>query len=77
MSKKSEPAPSGPPLKHGRCPRCGKAFTYTTIANHKPFPFCSARCREVDLGNWLAGRYSIPGEPLPPEPPAEHDHEGT
>jgi hypothetical protein len=25
-------------------------------------PFCSSRCRLVDLGNWLGGRYRIPGE---------------
>jgi endogenous inhibitor of DNA gyrase (YacG/DUF329 family) len=25
-------------------------------------PFCSPRCRLVDLGNWLGGRYRIAGE---------------
>jgi endogenous inhibitor of DNA gyrase (YacG/DUF329 family) len=38
-------------------------------------PFCSARCRSIDLGCWLDGRYSIPATPeetedevaLPPE----------
>jgi len=24
-------------------------------------PFCSARCRDVDLGRWLKGSYFIPG----------------
>jgi len=28
------------------------------------FPFCSERCRLVDLGNWAAERYRVPGEPL-------------
>lgn len=51
--------------KRGRCPRCGKAFTYRGIAEHKPFPFCSSRCREVDLGNWLVGRYRLPSGRLP------------
>jgi endogenous inhibitor of DNA gyrase (YacG/DUF329 family) len=23
------------------------------------FPFCSERCRLVDLGNWLDGRYAL------------------
>jgi endogenous inhibitor of DNA gyrase (YacG/DUF329 family) len=23
-------------------------------------PFCSARCRSIDLGSWLDGRYAIP-----------------
>jgi len=42
-------------------------FEFTSVASHKPFPFCSTRCREVDLGNWFSGAYSIPGAPLPPE----------
>jgi endogenous inhibitor of DNA gyrase (YacG/DUF329 family) len=27
------------------------------------YPFCSARCRLIDLGNWLGERYAVPGEP--------------
>jgi hypothetical protein len=59
------PAPSGAP-RNARCPRCGKEFVYESVSRHKPFPFCSQRCREVDLGNWLMGNYAIPGKPLPP-----------
>lgn len=50
-----------------RCPVCGRPVT-----GEAPFrPFCSARCRQVDLGRWLAGDYAIPGEPteLPEEEP--------
>jgi endogenous inhibitor of DNA gyrase (YacG/DUF329 family) len=25
-----------------------------------PFPFCSERCKLIDLGRWLNGRYQIP-----------------
>jgi endogenous inhibitor of DNA gyrase (YacG/DUF329 family) len=25
-------------------------------------PFCSPRCRDVDLNRWLSGRYVIPGQ---------------
>ncbi len=25
-------------------------------------PFCSRRCADADLGNWLTGRYAIPAE---------------
>ena len=53
-------------LKNGRCPRCGKSYTYASVAAHKPFPFCSARCREVDLGLWLTGAYQI-STPLQPQ----------
>lgn len=54
------------PHKRGKCPRCGHTFEYTTIAEHKVFPFCSPRCRNVDLGNWFSNTYAIPGKPLPP-----------
>jgi endogenous inhibitor of DNA gyrase (YacG/DUF329 family) len=42
------------------------------------FPFCSPRCRDVDLGRWLDGKYQIPVDedandtdelPPPPNPP--------
>lgn len=41
----------------GRCPVCGKARD----ANVRPF--CSKRCKDVDLARWLAGDYAIPGAP--------------
>ena len=28
-------------------------------------PFCSDRCRMIDLGAWVAGEYSVPAEALP------------
>ncbi len=36
---------------------------------HKPSdvhckPFCSPRCREVDLGKWFSGSYSVPAVEL-------------
>ena len=30
-------------------------------------PFCSERCRLVDLGAWAEGRYAVPGPPVPDE----------
>jgi endogenous inhibitor of DNA gyrase (YacG/DUF329 family) len=54
------------PTKHAgatrtipRCPVCGRP------REERFRPFCSARCRQVDLGRWLAGGYAIPGEPDP------------
>ena len=38
-----------------RCPECGKPASSATL------PFCSPRCRDVDLNRWLSGRYVIPG----------------
>ena len=26
-------------------------------------PFCSERCKLLDLGNWMDGRYRVPGRP--------------
>jgi uncharacterized protein len=31
-------------------------------------PFCSERCKMADLGRWLTGGYTVPGEPPPEEP---------
>jgi len=49
------------------------------MAQHKPFPFCSARCREIDLGKWLTGQYVIPGRAVEETdseaPPSPQDKE--
>lgn len=29
-------------------------------------PFCSARCRDLDLAKWFGDGYSMPGEPANP-----------
>ena len=34
------------------------------------FPFCSPRCRAVDLGKWFTGSYRVPGPPA--EETAQH-----
>jgi uncharacterized protein len=52
------------------CPRCGKA---TDADESKPlppaFPFCSERCRLVDLGKWFDEEYRVAGKPAMPESP--------
>ncbi len=42
-----------------RCPVCGKSFELDASAAS---PFCSPRCRQIDLGRWLGERYSLPVE---------------
>jgi endogenous inhibitor of DNA gyrase (YacG/DUF329 family) len=42
-----------------RCPIC-KAVVRAGRPENPSAPFCSARCRDVDLGRWLDGAYSIP-----------------
>lgn len=43
------------------CPLCRKS------ASQEYRPFCSARCREVDLGKWFVGGYAIPAAELDEE----------
>ena len=39
------------------CPHCGKPAPWENNPFH---PFCSRRCKLIDLGNWADGRYRIP-----------------
>jgi len=41
--------------KGRRCPICGRPASDETL------PFCSPRCRDVDLHRWLSGHYVVPG----------------
>jgi uncharacterized protein len=41
------------------CPIC-KTVLENAPDDHEPRPFCSARCKLVDLGNWLNESYRIP-----------------
>ena len=47
----------------GRCPICSKAYEIPALAELPSFPFCSERCRLIDLGRWIDGQYTIPGGP--------------
>jgi endogenous inhibitor of DNA gyrase (YacG/DUF329 family) len=41
------------------CPICKRVLT-DAPDDHGPRPFCSARCKMIDLGNWLSEAYRIP-----------------
>lgn len=41
------------------CPICRKRFESEQAAT---LPFCSDRCRRIDLGRWLGEEYSVPVE---------------
>jgi len=43
------------------CPICAKEFSYKSVQDSPEFPFCSRRCRLIDLGRWLNGDYVVPG----------------
>ncbi len=43
-----------------RCPRCGRQ----TVWQDNLFrPFCSEKCKQVDLGSWANEDYAIAGNP--------------
>jgi hypothetical protein len=60
-----------------KCPTCQREIDWA----QSPFrPFCSERCRLIDLGAWLTEKHAIPGEPAPDEsghdrPEQQHDDE--
>jgi uncharacterized protein len=43
------------------CPICNKAAA--ARGEGSTFPFCSERCRLVDLGKWLGEEYRVPQGP--------------
>jgi endogenous inhibitor of DNA gyrase (YacG/DUF329 family) len=46
-----------------KCPTCGRELEWSGAS---PFrPFCSERCRLIDLGAWLSEENAIAGEPAP------------
>jgi len=51
------------PVKVFRCPSCGMLVQPTD----EDFPFCSDRCRKIDLGKWASGVYKISSPVLDPE----------
>jgi endogenous inhibitor of DNA gyrase (YacG/DUF329 family) len=47
------------------CPRCGRLTEFS--AQNKWRPFCSERCRLIDLGDWAAESYRVPEAPANPD----------
>ncbi len=56
------------------CPICGKELAPEAAAESPHFPFCSERCRLVDLYRWSEGQYAIV-DPLTPEQQLEAEME--
>lgn len=46
-----------------KCATCGMLIQ----AEDEDFPFCSGRCRKIDLGKWATGVYKISSPVLDPE----------
>jgi endogenous inhibitor of DNA gyrase (YacG/DUF329 family) len=47
-----------PKIRHVPCPQCGKPARYSLDNPYRPF--CSERCKLIDLGHWAAEDYRIP-----------------
>jgi uncharacterized protein len=56
--------PASGPRRISACPECGRPV------HEESKPFCSERCRLVDLNRWRTGSYAIPAEDADVDPPA-------
>ncbi len=52
-----------PRLRSLRCPTCRKVVLRSDLE----FPFCSNRCRRIDLGKWASGAYVISSPTFDPD----------
>ena len=43
-----------------KCPICKRTVLSTIGETGEAFPFCSERCRLIDLGNWASESYKVP-----------------
>lgn len=51
------------------CPTCSQKVEWTASSKYRPF--CSERCKQIDLGAWAEEKYVIPGA----QPGSEEDPE--
>lgn len=47
-------------MREPRCPICSKPAAPREPGRKSSYPFCSERCRQVDLGRWFSGSYAVP-----------------
>ena len=55
-----------------RCPTCRKIV----LRSEPEFPFCSERCRTIDLGKWASGGYVVSTPLNDPESGGETEYRG-
>ena len=56
-----------------RCPSCRREVR--PPEKNDSFPFCSPRCRAIDLSRWFTGSYRVPGAPAQERPAERQDGE--
>ena len=62
-------------MKSVACPKCGTLTEYSL--QNKWRPFCSERCRLIDLGKWASDEYRLPekgSEQVSDEPEGKDPH---
>ncbi len=59
-----------PARRRRRCPACNKLM----VMRYRPF--CSARCRDLDLGKWLDGSYAVPAVEIDDDDDLAREAEG-
>lgn len=57
----AKPSSAGPTV---RCPTCSGPSLFAPANRFRPF--CSERCRQIDLGAWANEEFRVPA-PMPPE----------
>ena len=65
---------TNPVVRLPSCPICEIELSATAATESSDFPFCSERCRQVDLLRWSDGKYAIV-EPLSADKIAEKQFE--
>lgn len=56
------------------CPTCGRPVEWSEASPWRPF--CTERCKLIDLGAWAAEKHAIPGEPVDEIPAESSDKDG-
>ena len=51
------------------CPQCGKEVVWSSESKYRPF--CSERCKMIDLGQWADESYRIPEDESQPDQSGE------
>jgi endogenous inhibitor of DNA gyrase (YacG/DUF329 family) len=57
------------------CPRCGARATWSPENRYRPF--CSERCKLIDLGDWATEKFRVPVEEDKDPPEAGEQDEGS
>jgi endogenous inhibitor of DNA gyrase (YacG/DUF329 family) len=64
----TDPEPIIQPITLLSCPTCVKRMEVRQVEDWPHFPFCSSRCKLIDLGRWLGEDYRLPESDDPSSP---------